>query len=57
MGIISIIFSYNVILNTYIRNLRVGIRMIRFYNLNFTLKPNHFLYQTSMKSKNSNILL
>ena len=43
MDIINIIFSYNVILNTYIRNVRAGIRMIRFYNLNFTLKPNHFL--------------
>ena len=43
MDIINIIFSYNIILNTYIRDSEVGIRMIRFYNLNFTLKPNHFL--------------
>ena len=43
MDIINIIFSYNVMLDTYIRNARAGIRMIRFYNLNFTLKPNHFL--------------
>lgn len=42
MDIIKIIFSYNIILNKYIRNARVGIRMIRFYNLNFTLEPNHF---------------
>ena len=43
MDIINNIFSYNIILNKYIRNTRVGIRMIRFDNLNFTLEPNHFL--------------
>lgn len=42
MDIINIIFSYNIILNTYIRDPEVGIRMIRFYNLNFTLESNHF---------------
>lgn len=43
MDIINIIFSYNIILNKYIRNARVEIRILRFYNLNFTLKANHFL--------------
>ena len=43
MDIINIIFSYNVMLNTYIRNASEAIRIIRFNNLNFTLKHNQFL--------------